>query len=311
MHSDNGKVRKFSKSHSSKTSDEAVRGAAVSLWLSGHTLANIGNEVDLPLSTVHDIVQYSLRNAGENKENTNPLEPVNIRPSKSPGRPVTFSSQQRQTVIYLATKDASNRRKSFKLLARECPFHISNVWLARILREAGYTQHIPRAKPHLTSTNQKKRYIFSTEYKDRPLIGFWDGWIFTDEMYFVVGSHYGPERVIRNKDEEYHPDCVDRERPGDVRLMFWGAIAYNIPCLECPFYIWEEETPDEKAKATMILAEENRKAEEAVKEAKENWYSCQGCCATPGCSQAHNLGHSKECLTAQCNFTAQCKLWLS
>jgi len=42
-----------------------------------------------------------------------------------------------------------------------------------------------------------------------------------------------------------------------------------------------------------------------------NEYSCQGCCATPGCSQAHNLAHSKECLTAQCNFTAQCKLWLS
>ena len=34
-------------------------------------------------------------------------------------------------------------------------------------------------------------------------------------------------------------------------------------------------------------------------------YSCQGCCATPGCSQAHNLGHSKECLPAQHNFTAQ------
>jgi len=27
--------------------------------------------------------------------------------------------------------------------------------------------------------------------------------------------------------------------------------------------------------------------------------------ATPGCSQAHNLGHSKECLPAQHNFAAQ------
>jgi len=26
---------------------------------------------------------------------------------------------------------------------------------------------------------------------------------------------------------------------------------------------------------------------------------------TPGCSQAHNLGHSKECLPAQHNFAAQ------
>ena len=36
-------------------------------------------------------------------------------------------------------------------------------------------------------------------------------------------------------------------------------------------------------------------------------YSCQGCGATPGYSQAHNQGHSKECLTAQCNFAAQLK----
>ena len=27
--------------------------------------------------------------------------------------------------------------------------------------------------------------------------------------------------------------------------------------------------------------------------------------ATPGCSQAHNLGHSKECLTTECSLSAQ------
>jgi len=42
------------------------------------------------------------------------------------------------------------------------------------------------------------------------------------------------------------------------------------------------------------------------------WHVLVQCCAmvaavaaTPGCSQAHNLGHSKECLPAQHNFAAQ------
>ena len=32
---------------------------------------------------------------------------------------------------------------------------------------------------------------------------------------------------------------------------------------------------------------------------------------TPSCSQAHNWEHSKECLTAQPNLTAQHTLWLT
>jgi len=48
--------------------------------------------------------------------------------------------------------------------------------------------------------------------------------------------------------------------------------------------------------------------------AKGIQYSCQRCGVwpqPPASSLAHNQRHSKECLTAQSNFSAQCKLWLS
>ncbi|KAG0127661.1 hypothetical protein HOY82DRAFT_613207 [Tuber indicum] len=65
--------------------------------------------------------------------------------------------------------------------------------------------------------------------------------------------------------EEYHPDCVDLERPGDLRLMFWEAITYGIACKDSPVFNWEEETEEEREAAIEILAEQNSIAEATAK----------------------------------------------
>ncbi len=92
-------------------------------------------------------------------------------------------------------------------------------------------------------------------------------------MYLIAGTHYGPERVTRLSNEKYHPDCVNEERPGQTRIMFWGLIIYGVPCAECPFFVWEEETEEEKEIARDKLAEENRIAEEAAHQINPNWYA--------------------------------------
>lgn len=56
-------------------------------------------------------------------------------------------------------------------------------------------------------------------------------------MSLLVGSHYGPIRVIRNKGEKYHPDFFNLKRQGETTIMFWGAMMYGVPLSESPFYI--------------------------------------------------------------------------
>lgn len=68
-------------------------------------------------------------------------------------------------------------------------------------------------------------------------------------MYLNVGDHYGLEIVLRRVDEEFHEDCVDEKRADQVRIMFWGAIAYNVPCKDCPYVVWEGEKAHEKKAA--------------------------------------------------------------
>jgi hypothetical protein len=68
-------------------------------------------------------------------------------------------------------------------------------------------------------------------------------------MSLKVGSHYGLVTVIRKKEEEYDADCIDLERQGEVTIMFWAAISYGISPSECPFFIWEVETKEEKEAA--------------------------------------------------------------
>jgi len=80
-------------------------------------------------------------------------------------------------VVQIPIKDTSAHRKSFSLLARECPFQISNVTVARILDAAGYKQCIPREKPFYSEPNIEKRLAFALSRASKPIEGYWDGWI--------------------------------------------------------------------------------------------------------------------------------------
>lgn len=130
--------------------------------------------------------------------------------------------------------------------------------------EAGYRQHIPCRKPNLSVKNIEARYNFAVKLKNKPIAGSWDGWIWTDEMYLIVGAHYGPERVIRNGNEKWDDECVDRERPAQVQIMFWGAIIYNVACKDCPYFIWEKGAEAEKEAAATILSFQPASVEKAA-----------------------------------------------
>jgi hypothetical protein len=82
----------------------------------------------------------------------------------------------------------------------------------------------------------------------------------------IYGEHYGPELVTRLLAERWHKDCVNEERPGQTHLMFWAAIIYSIPPADCPYFVWEEETDQERQMASEILKLENEKAQKEAEE---------------------------------------------
>ncbi|PWW75370.1 hypothetical protein C7212DRAFT_345357 [Tuber magnatum] len=176
------------------------RGAILALYhhQERHPLSEceIGNELGIPKSTVHDIIAHTETSVAKAKTEMgiSPLDDEKLQPAPRSGRPKKFNEEQQRAIIETATRDA-----------QQCP--------------AGYDHHIPRTKPKVSSNNLHKRKLFSDQLKDQPVQGYFDGWISTDEMYLVVGDHYGPERVIRKAGEEYYPDCVNLERP------------------ECPFFV--------------------------------------------------------------------------
>jgi len=232
----------------------------------------IAKELQIRKSTVYNIIAHNRQLIAENSVIESPMSEVNLVSFRRSGRPPRLTASMKLEVIATATRNATQRRKSFAQLAREMPFSIHRTSLAKILQNAGYDKNIPLKKPHITGKNIEKRKEFSDSLKDEPIQVCFDGWVASDEMYLLARSHYGPERVIRKANEEYHPDCSELEWPGQVRLMFWGAIAHNKPCSESTFFVWEEETAKEQELALEMLAEENRVAEEEVQEAQNTWY---------------------------------------
>ena len=165
------------------------------------------------------ILHNACENTSENKENRDPLADKNLQTKKRTGQQQRFGVTEREKVVQIATNDASTCCKSFTLIARKYPFKISNVTVARILDAAGYKQCIPWEKPYLSEPNTEKRLAFALARVSKPIEGYWDGWICTDEMSLIVGTHYGPERVLRRADEEYHPDCLNLKCPGETTVM--------------------------------------------------------------------------------------------
>jgi len=135
----------------------------------------VAKAMGVPRHTVARIMHDAHENAAENNENRDPLADENLQTKKRTGRPQRFVVVEREMVVQIATKDAVARRKSFTLLARECPFKISNVTVARILDAAEYKQCIPHEKPFLSEPNTQKRLTFALARASKPIEGYWDG----------------------------------------------------------------------------------------------------------------------------------------
>ncbi|RPA91797.1 hypothetical protein L873DRAFT_1636526, partial [Choiromyces venosus 120613-1] len=82
----------------------------------------------------------------------------------------------------------------------------------------------------------------------------WANYAFTDEMSIEIGGFYGPCFVWREKSEKWEDDYVRAKKKQRASIMCRGMISYD---WKGPFWVWESETEEEKARATKDIINYN------------------------------------------------------
>lgn len=81
-----------------------------------------------------------------------------------------------------------------------------------------------KEKPLLTPTQKNNRLRWAKEHKDWTSQQ-WDAIQWSDEARFEVCVGDSRSRVIRKKDEAFHPDCLKRKVKFPASVMVWGSMS--------------------------------------------------------------------------------------
>jgi len=124
---------------------------------------------------------------------------------------------------------------------------ISSTTFLNVLHKHGIKQYRENMKFILDEDACAIRKEFCEGHRDwRPEVE-WANWGFTDEMSMTIGDTYGPSYIWRSKDEKWDDDCVGTtKKGGGSSVMCWGMIGWDY---KGPFYVWEEESQQEKKEA--------------------------------------------------------------
>jgi len=105
--------------------------------------------------------------------------------------------------------------------------------------QAGLGRYSPRSKPNLTLEIREKRCSWCLDHVYWGFILGWDLVIYTDETSVKLGENRGQNHVIRLKNEEWEPECMEKSFSSYTTFMFWGVIAWNWKG-PCHIYLPEE-----------------------------------------------------------------------
>lgn len=94
----------------------------------------------------------------------------------------------------------------------------------RVMKRMGYGFYTAKEKPLLTKLQKKKRLIFALARRNWT-IDQWRSIIWSDESKFEVTVGDERKKVIRNKGEAFHTDCLKRKVKFPASLMIWGCMS--------------------------------------------------------------------------------------
>ncbi len=120
------------------------------------------------------------------------------------------------------TKNSVYRRMSYQAIKYLGKFPGSVRRIRQACSALGFQKCIPRQKQLITERQRQILYLWGLDhlkYKRED----WERVIWTDESSFSTAHSAYNVRVLRCPREEYHPDCVQKERwSGRESVMVWG-----------------------------------------------------------------------------------------
>jgi transposase len=121
----------------------------------------------------------------------------------------------------------SNRKQTLRHLSTayrtSAGRQLSKQTISRRLREQGLRIYRCRRVPLLSILNKAKRREWAVRHRDKPA-AFWAKVLWSDESRFCLISDR-PEKCIRRKGEDYHPECVSARVQNSAGLMVWSCFS--------------------------------------------------------------------------------------
>lgn len=142
------------------------------------------------------------------------------------GRPRKLNEVQIRSIVRNVKKNpVESAVKISKEISESSGTTVSASTIRRALHANGIHGRVPRRKPLISKTNQKRRLDFANKYKNKD-ISFWNNIIFSDESKFEIFGKRKPAKIWRTKNSEFaEQNLVSTVKHGGGSVMVWGCMA--------------------------------------------------------------------------------------
>lgn len=183
------------------------------LHAEGKSLSEIGKIVSKSRYTVRSVI-----NRFKGKKN------LDSKPRT--GRPRKLNDKEQRCVVKFVKKDPTITSSSIATqLKNQFDKTVTPRTVQNVLREAGYNSRVPRKKPYISKTNQRKRIEFAREHQNKDL-DFWRTVIFSDESKFNIFRCDGRISVWRKPNTELERrNMLPTVKHGGGGVLVWGCMA--------------------------------------------------------------------------------------
>jgi len=203
--SDNSNITTKRKQHSDFT-----RGQIIALYNVGKSYRFISQQLDVPRSTIGDVIQLYVKHGLE-------------KPKKRPGRPKVFTDRTKSamTRAFRAAPFASINEQYENFIAGG--MQMSKTTFVRRMKELGFGSYSPARKPALNDRQKANRLRWCQD-KVGWTLDQWRSVIWSDESRFMVVGNDGGVRVIRKEGERYLAQHIlHTHKFGKGSVMVWGC----------------------------------------------------------------------------------------
>ena len=173
---------------------EFERGEIIGLWKGGHSERNIGEILDHPKTTIHDII-------------TNYKNSQQITAVSRPGRPLKLTERNIRQIVRIVKEDRQQSLDEItKNFSESLSISVSSSTIKHVLHNEGYFGRAGKRKLLVSKTNRTKRLEWCRERRDWDTE--WDSVIWSDESRFLLFQNDAHHWVWRKPHEKFDVDCL-------------------------------------------------------------------------------------------------------